>query len=107
MNTISSILIWHKRIGTKVKSMVETYHTLFPKIYSHRSDEFGIEFIVCVSVKKRRLPYSWVSKGQEFNQIIIISISHSDGLGRPAQEKSKYDTAKVDFLVGYRNTTFT
>lgn len=60
-------------------------HTFFPKIYSHCGDEFGIEFIVCVSIEKCCLPDSWVSKGQEFNQIIIVSISHSDGLGGPAR----------------------
>lgn len=85
-NHSSLILFNPRRINNKVNITVwvKTHHTFFPEVYPYSGDKLGIEFIVCVSIKKCRLPHPRISKGQEFDQIVIVPIGHSDGLGRPA-----------------------
>lgn len=58
-------------------SYEKTYHSFFPKIYPYCRDEFWIKFVIGVSVQERCFSNPRVSKGQELDQIIIVSISHS------------------------------
>lgn len=60
-----------------------TYHSFFPKVYPYRRDEFGIKFVIGVSVQERCFSNPRVSEGQEFDQIIVVSISHSANFEGP------------------------
>lgn len=67
----------NKEKRRRYHSYETTYHSFFPKIYPYCRDEFWIEFVIGVSVQERCFSNPRVSKGQEFDQIIIVSISHS------------------------------
>lgn len=62
-----------------------THHSFFPKVYPYRRDEFGIKLVIGVSVQERRFPDPRVSEGQEFDQVIVVSISHSANLEEPME----------------------
>lgn len=68
----------------------ETHHTLFSKVDAYCRDELWVELVVCVSIQQSGLSNPRISEGQEFDQIVIVPISHSADLDEPAnQEKRK------------------
>lgn len=68
------------------KQRTESHHTFFPEVDSNCCDELGVELVVCVSVQEGCLPNSRVPQGQEFDQIVIVPISHNADLDEPAYQ---------------------
>lgn len=70
-------------------AFVKTHHSLFPKVNAHRCDKLGIELAICILVKKAGLSYSRITERQEFYEVIIVPIRHSENSGHTFKSKTK------------------
>ncbi len=59
-------------------SIKNTHHSFLSEVYSHRGDEFGVEFAVCVLIQKAGLSHPRVPEREELDEVIIVPIRHTE-----------------------------
>lgn len=58
------------------KTLSATHHSLLSEVNTHCACELAVELVVCVPVEEGGLSHPGVPQGQQFDQVVIVPVSH-------------------------------